>query len=309
MLRFRLRLLSYPRSQFLHTDRGLCHLLRAFPRSRSLDQPGPLARRGSPPVAAPLQASVPPRYRRFFALPGPAVALWPAVPVAGAYLAPGCFSPGPGGLHQFQRYPSLRAAVVPPPEPDAAINQRSSAPDAAFAVHRAARLPDPIRIEDCTTFDACGPQRRSPASPPVLSGGTAPGFRHSNASPQLHGSLAVTVSRFSLAGLHRLPSGHADEPKLVLLAKARLLERAPPHRSVGPVERTLGAVLLDPVALDVSQVHRGGLRAVGGQPHDARLDDNAARVGPMGFRTQRARRRAPPHAPVERDPGQDLVEK
>jgi hypothetical protein len=177
----------------------------------------PLHAGARPPVAAPLQASVPPHYRRFFALTGPAATLWPSVTVAGAYLAPGCFSPGPGGLHQFQRYPSLRAAVITPPEPDAAISQRSSAPDAAFAVHRVARLPGPIRIEDCTTFDACGPQRRSPASPPGLSGGTAPCFRHSNASPQLHGSLAVTVSRFSLAGLHRLCSGHADASNCALL--------------------------------------------------------------------------------------------
>ena len=56
--------------------------------------------------------------------------------------------------------------------------------------------------------------------------------------------------------------GRHDEPKLVLLAKARLFERPPPHRSLGPVERALGAVLLDAVALDVPQVQRGGLGAV-----------------------------------------------
>jgi len=39
--------------------------------------------------------------------------------------------------------------------------------------------------EACTTFDTCGPQRRSPAFQPDLSGGTAPCFRHSYASPQL----------------------------------------------------------------------------------------------------------------------------
>src|ERR1019366_1078343 len=47
-------------------------------------------------------------------------------------------------------------------------------------------------------------KRRRSAAPafdeePDLSGGTTPCFRHSNVSPQLHGSLAVTVSRFSLA--------------------------------------------------------------------------------------------------------------
>jgi len=87
-------------------------------------------------------ASVPPRYRRFFALTDPAATLWPSVAVAGAYLAPGYFSPGPGGLHQFQCNPSLRAAVLTPPESVAAISQRSSAPDAAFAVPLAARLPE-----------------------------------------------------------------------------------------------------------------------------------------------------------------------
>ena len=63
----------------------------------------------------------------------------------------------------------------------------------------------------CKTFDACGPQRRFPALQPDLSGGTTPCFRYSDASPQLHGSLAVTVSRLSLAGLHRLSSGHAAQ--------------------------------------------------------------------------------------------------
>jgi len=56
----------------------------------------------------------------------------------------------------------------------------------------------------CLTFDTCGPQRRFPALPPDLSGGTAPCFRDSNASPQLRSFLALTTSRLSLAGLHRL---------------------------------------------------------------------------------------------------------
>jgi len=103
--------------------------------------------------------------------------------------------------------------------------------------------------------------------------------------------------------------GRHDEPKLVFLVKARLLERPPPHRSVGPVERALGTVLLDPVALDVPKVHRRGLRAVRGKPHDTRLDDDTACVDPMGVGAQRARGSSPPHAAVERDPGQDLLEK
>src|SRR5258708_22618958 len=58
--------------------------------------------------------------------------------------------------------------------------------------------------------------------------------------------------------------------------------RRPPRSTLFPyttlfrsVKSALGTVLLDPVALDVSQVHRGGLRAVGGQPHDPRLDDRS----------------------------------
>ena len=161
------------------------------------------------PVAAPRKASVPPRYRRFLTPTDPAATLWPSDAVADAYLAPGCFSPGPGGLHQFQCNPSLRAAVLTPPESAAAVSQRSSAADAAFATVRVARLP-------VITFTRLA-QRSMPAAHSVaprpasgLSGGTAPRFRHSDASPQLHGSLAVTVSSFfSLAGLHRLSSGHA----------------------------------------------------------------------------------------------------
>jgi hypothetical protein len=48
---------------------------------------------------------------------------------------------GPGGLHLFRYNPSLRAAVITPPEPTAA-NQRSSAAGVAFASTRVARLPD-----------------------------------------------------------------------------------------------------------------------------------------------------------------------
>ena len=101
--------------------------------------------------------------------------------------------------------------------------------------------------------------------------------------------------------------GRHDEPKLVFLAKARLFERPPPHRSVGPVEGALRTVLLDAVALDVPKVHRRGLRAVRGQPHDTRLDDDTTRIGPMRLGAQRARGRSPPHAAVERDAGKHFV--
>jgi hypothetical protein len=43
-------------------------------------------------------ASVPPRYRRFFAPTDPAATLWPSVAVAGAYLAPEYFSRGQDGF-------------------------------------------------------------------------------------------------------------------------------------------------------------------------------------------------------------------
>jgi hypothetical protein len=79
--------------------------------------------------------------------------------------------------------------------------------------------------------------------------------------------------------------GRHDEPSLVRFAKARLFERPSPHGSVRPVEHALGAVLLDAVALDVPQVQRGRLCAPPRQPHNARLDDDTARIGPMGLGT------------------------
>jgi len=72
----------------------------------------------------------------------------------------GAFLPGPGGLHQFQCNPSLRAAVITPPESAAAVSQRSSAADAAFAPSRELGFRT-LSHGACTTFDACGPQRRS----------------------------------------------------------------------------------------------------------------------------------------------------
>jgi hypothetical protein len=72
----------------------------------------------------------------------------------------------------------------------------------------------------------------------------------------------------------------------VRLAQARLFERPAAHGSVGAVEHALGAVLLNAVALDVPEVQRRGLGAVRRQPHHARLDDDAARVGPMSLGPQ-----------------------
>jgi hypothetical protein len=83
--------------------------------------------------------------------------------------------------------------------------------------------------------------------------------------------------------------GREDESKLVLLPEARLFERLAPHRTVRPIELALGAVLLDPVALDVPKVKGCGLGAVRRQPNHARLDDDATRVGPMGAGAKRAR--------------------
>ena len=70
-----------------------------------------------------------------------------------------------------------------------------------------------------------------------------------------------------------------DEPKLVLLAGARLLEDPRANRPLRVVQRALRAVLLDAVALDVAQVQGG--RLGGGRPHaqQVRLDDDAARAG------------------------------
>ena len=69
-----------------------------------------------------------------------------------------------------------------------------------------------------------------------------------------------------------------DEPKLVALPGTRLLEGLDPSRPVGRVRHTLGAVLLDTVALDVPQVQRRRLRAAGPQPRDVHLHDHPARI-------------------------------
>ena len=96
------------------------------------------------PVVAPLTGKRPAALPAVLRSDGPSGHPLAFDAVAGAYLAPGSFSPGPGGLHQFQCNPSLRAAVITPPESVVAISQRSSTTDAAFTVPLAARLPDLI---------------------------------------------------------------------------------------------------------------------------------------------------------------------
>jgi hypothetical protein len=113
MLGIRLRLLTCPLPQFLHTDGGRCHYPRASPRLRSLDQPGPFARtRARGHGAAPALGGVPWRYPRFIATTGPAATPLVFDVVAGAYLAPRSFSPGPGGLLQFRVRPF--STMLPP---------------------------------------------------------------------------------------------------------------------------------------------------------------------------------------------------
>src|ERR1019366_4488268 len=162
------------------------------------------------PVAAPLQASVAPRYRRFFAPTDPAATLRPSAPLPTPTLLRGLSPRDREGFTSFD--PTLRCVLPSLP--------RRNRPRLSASVLPRPMLPSPFHERlgfrtcshgACSTFDACGPQRRFPALQPDLSGGTTPCFRHSNVSPQLHGSLAVTVSRFSLAGLHRLSSGHAVE--------------------------------------------------------------------------------------------------
>ena len=67
------------------------------------------------------------------------------------------------GLLLFRCIPSLRAAVRTPPELATVINLFPWSSSAAFPVPRAGRPPDVCFNEACMTFDACGPQRRSPA--------------------------------------------------------------------------------------------------------------------------------------------------
>jgi hypothetical protein len=70
--------------------------------------------------------------------------------------------------------------------------------------------------------------------------------------------------------------GRDDEPELMLLPRAGLLEGRGRSGTLGSVEHALAPVPLDAVPLDVAQVEHGGLGAVLGHFHEARLDDDAA---------------------------------
>src|SRR5678816_4544193 len=110
-----LRLRTYPRSQFLHTDRGRCHVLCASLAARFLDQPGPLARPGS-------LLAVACSWRRPLALPRVLHSAEPSgLPLTFDTLSvpipPGAFSPGPGGPSPV---PIQLFATCGRQEPDAA---------------------------------------------------------------------------------------------------------------------------------------------------------------------------------------------
>jgi hypothetical protein len=72
--------------------------------------------------------------------------------------------------------------------------------------------------------------------------------------------------------------GRHDEPELMALADARLLEDFARDGAVPPVEHSGRTVLLDAVTLDVSQVPSGPLGAVAREALDVRLDDDATRA-------------------------------
>ena len=84
-----------------------------------------------------------------------------------------------------------------------------------------------------------------------------------------------------------------NEPKLVLFAGTRLLEDTRAYRPSRVVERALRAVLLDPVALDVTHVQGGGLGARQAHAQQVRLDDDAARLGLKPVNGRGAARAAP----------------
>jgi len=112
MLRVRLRLLTYPRPQFLHTDGGRCHLLRASPSFAVPRPAGPPCTPGARYPGSPLLvwASVPPRYRRFFAPTGPAATLWPSAPLPAPTLLRGI---SPRGQQGFTSSSTTLRCVLP----------------------------------------------------------------------------------------------------------------------------------------------------------------------------------------------------
>jgi hypothetical protein len=92
--------------------------------------------------------------------------------------------------------------------------------------------------------------------------------------------------------------GRYDEPELVPLAQARLLEDLSRHGPFSTVESTGRAVLLDAVTLDVPQVPRSRLGAVCSELLQVRFDDYAASVLPRAEAGgRRELRRRPAAAP------------
>ena len=111
-----------------------------------------------------------------------------------------------------------------------------------------------------------------------------------------HHQLADVAREVEIARVFR---GH-DEPELVPLTQARLLEGLAGRGRLGAVEHARRAVLLDAVALDVPQVPGGRLGAVPSELLHVRFDDDAARVVPRTEASggRELRRRPGAEAPV-----------
>lgn len=98
-------------------------------------------------------------------------------------------------------------------------------------------------------------------------------------SARVKNDSRTVLKKRSILPFARLLGGH-DESKLMLLARAGLFEGLRARGPTGVVQHSLGAILLDAVAFDVTQVERGGLGARCGEPNDVRLDDDAASARP-----------------------------
>ena len=107
-----------------------------------------------------------------------------------------------------------------------------------------------------------------------------------------------------------LPSvlGRDDDPELMLLPRARLLEALGVQRSVRPIELSPRSVLLDPVALDVPQVQPRGLDTPSAEPRYVRLDDDAPQAFVEASR-HTSRPAAPPSHANPTQQGEDTVAK
>jgi hypothetical protein len=89
-----------------------------------------------------------------------------------------------------------------------------------------------------------------------------------------HHELADVAREVEIARIFR----RYDEPKLMPLAHARLLEDLARHGPFGTVEPARRAVLLDALSLDVPQVPRGRLGAVTSELLQVRFDDDSPGV-------------------------------